>query len=295
MERKTAHDFDQELLVLFDAYVHGGLDRRGFLDKAAKYAVGGVTAAMLLEQLRPKFAEAQVVRTDDERIAPEYLEYDSPNGYGKMRGYFVRPENATGKLPGILVIHENRGLNPHIEDVARRFALENFVAFAPDALFPLGGYPGDEDKARELFPKLEQAKTREDFVAAAAFLKARPECTGKIGAVGFCYGGGMVNYLATRLSDLAAGVPFYGSSPNVADVPKIKAPLMIQSAEVDARINASWPAFEEALKAANVPYERHLYPSTQHGFHNDTTPRYDAAAAKLAWERTIAFFNKHVR
>ncbi len=295
MERKTAHDFDQELLILFDAYVHGGLDRRGFLDKAAKYAVGGVTAAMLLEQLSPKFAEAQVVRTDDERIAPEYLAYDSPNGYGKMRGYFVRPENATGKLPGILVIHENRGLNPHIEDVARRFALENFVAFAPDALFPLGGYPGDEDKARELFPKLEQAKTREDFVAAAAFLKARPECTGKIGAVGFCYGGGMVNYLATRLSDLAAGVAFYGSSPNVADVPKIKAPLMIQSAEVDARINASWPAFEEALKAASVPYERHLYPGTQHGFHNDTTPRYDAAAAKLAWERTIAFFNKHVR
>ncbi len=295
MERKTAHDFDQELLALFDAYVHGGLDRRGFLDKAAKYAVGGVTAAMLLEQLSPKFADAQVVRTDDERIAPEYLEYDSPNGSGKMRGYFVRPENATGKLPGILVIHENRGLNPHIEDVARRFALENFVAFAPDALFPLGGYPGDEDKARELFPKLDQSKTREDFVAAAAFLKARPECTGKIGAVGFCYGGGMVNYLATRLSDLAAGVPFYGSSPNVEDVPKIRTPLMIQSAEVDARINASWPAFEEALRAAKVPYERHLYPGTQHGFHNDTTPRYDAAAAKLAWERTIAFFNKHVR
>ena len=295
MERKTAHDFDQELLVLFDAYVHGGLDRRGFLDKAAKYAVGGVTAAMLLEQLSPKFVEAQVVPTDDERIAPEYLEYNSPNGSGKMRGYFVRPEKATGKLAGILVIHENRGLNPHIEDVARRFALENFVAFAPDALFPLGGYPGDEDKARELFPKLEQPKTREDFVAAAAFLKARPECTGKIGAVGFCYGGGMVNYLATRMSDLAAGVPFYGSAPNLEDVPKIKTPLMIQSAEVDARINASWPAFEAALKAAGVPHERHLYPGTQHGFHNDTTPRYDAAAAKLAWERTIAFFNKHVR
>jgi carboxymethylenebutenolidase len=295
MERKTAHDFDQELLILFDAYVHGGLDRRGFLDKAAKYAVGGVTAAMLLEQLSPKFAEAQVVQTDDERIAAEYLEYESPNGSGKMRGYFVRPDNATGKLPGILVIHENRGLNPHIEDVARRFALENFVAFAPDALFPLGGYPGTEDKARELFPQLDQAKTREDFVAAVAFLKARPECTGKIGAVGFCYGGGMVNYLATRLSDLAAGVPFYGSSPNVEDVPKIRTPLMIQSAEVDARINASWPAFEAALKAANVTYERHLYPGTQHGFHNDTTPRYDAAAAKLAWERTLAFFNRHVR
>jgi carboxymethylenebutenolidase len=295
MERKTAHDFDQDLLILFDAYVHGALDRRGFLEQASKYAVGGVTAAMLLDQLSPKFAEAQVVRTDDPRIVAEHVEYDSPSGYGKMRGYFVRPAKPAGKLPGILVIHENRGLNPHIEDVARRFALENFVAFAPDALFPLGGYPGDEDKARELFPKLDQAKTREDFVAAFAFLKARPESTGKVGAVGFCYGGGMVNYLATRLSDLAGGVPFYGSPPNVADVPKIKAPLLIQSAEVDERINAGWPAFEEALKAANVRYERFLYPGTQHGFHNDTTPRYNAAAAKLAWERTIAFFNKNVR
>jgi carboxymethylenebutenolidase len=225
----------------------------------------------------------------------EYKEYDSPNGYGKMRGYLVRPAKPKGNLPGILVIHENRGLNPHIEDVARRFALENFVAFAPDALFPLGGYPGDEDKAREAFGKLDQAKTREDFVAAAAYLKSRPETTGKIGAVGFCYGGGMVNYLATRLNDLAAGVAFYGSAPDLADVPKIRAPLLIQSAETDPRINASWPAFEEALKAANVKYERHLYPGTQHGFHNDTTPRYDAASAKLAWERTIAFFNNHVR
>jgi len=295
MERKSAHDFDQDLLVLFDAYVHGALGRRAFLEQASKYAVGGVTAAMLLDQLSPNFAEAQVVRTDDQRIVPEYIEYASPSGYGKMRGYFVRPDKAVGKLPGILVIHENRGLNPHIEDVARRFALENFVAFAPDALFPLGGYPGDEDKARELFPKLDQAKTREDFVAAFAFLKARPECTGKVGAVGFCYGGGMVNYLATRLSDLAGGVPFYGSAPNLEDVAKIKCPLMIQSAEVDDRINASWPAFEQALKAANVRYERFLYPGTQHGFHNDTTPRHDAAAAKLAWERTIAFFNKNVR
>jgi carboxymethylenebutenolidase len=295
MERKTAHDFDQELLILFDAYVHGGIDRRGFLDKAAKFAVGGVTAAMLLEQLSPKFLEAQVVRTDDDRIVAEYAEYDSPAGSGKMRGYLVRPAKAAGKLPGILVIHENRGLNPHIEDVARRFALENFIAFAPDALFPLGGYPGEEDKARELFSKLDQAKTREDFVAAAAFLRSRPQATGKMGAVGFCYGGGMVNYLATRMPDLAAGVAFYGSAPNLADVPKIKAPLMIQSAVVDERINASWPAFEEALKAAGVKYERHLYAGTQHGFHNDTTPRYDAAAAKLAWERTLAFFNKHVR
>jgi len=295
MERKTAHDFDQELLILFDAYVHGGIDRRAFLDKAAKFAVGGVTAAMLLEQLSPKFLEAQVVRTNDERIVAEHVEYDSPKGYGKMRGYLVRPAKATGKLPGILVIHENRGLNPHIEDVARRFALANFIAFAPDALFPLGGYPGNEDSARELFSKLDQTKTREDFIAATAFLKARPESTGKFGAVGFCYGGGMVNFLATRLSDLAAGAAFYGSAPNIEDVPKIKAPLMIQSAETDPRINASWPAFEEALKAANVRYERHLYPGTQHGFHNDTTPRYDAAAAKLAWDRTLAFFNKYVR
>jgi carboxymethylenebutenolidase len=295
MERKTAHDFDQDLLILFDAYVHGVIDRRSFLDQASRFAVGGVTAAMLLDQLSPKFAEAQVVARDDPRIAAEYVEYDSPKGYGKMRGYFARPDKPAGRLPGILVIHENRGLNPHIEDVARRLALENFVAFAPDALYPLGGYPGDEDKARELFPKLDQAKTREDFVAAFELLKGRPETTGKVGAVGFCYGGGMVNYLATRLPDLAAGVAFYGSAPKLDDVAKIEAPLLIQSAEVDERINASWPAYEQALKAANVRYERFLYPGTQHGFHNDTTPRYDAAAAKLAWERTLAFFDKYVR
>ncbi len=295
MERKTAHDFDQELLVLFDAYVHGALDRRGFLDKAAKYAVGGVTAAMLLDQLSPKFLEAQVVKPEDPRIRVQYVEYDSPKGYGKMRGYLAQPAKAAGKLPAILVVHENRGLNPHIEDIARRLALDNFVAFAPDALFPLGGYPGDEDKARELFSKLDQAKTREDFVRAADWLKARPETNGKLGAVGFCYGGGIVNMLATRVPDLAAGAAFYGSAPNLEDVPKIKAALLIQSAEVDERINASWPGYEAALKAANVRYERYLYPGTQHGFNNDTTPRFDAAAARLAWERTIAHFNKHLR
>jgi carboxymethylenebutenolidase len=295
MERKTAHDFDQDLLILFDAYVHGVIDRRSFLDQASRFAVGGVTAAMRLDPLSPTFAENRVVARDDARVAAEYLEFDSPNGYGKGRGYFVRPTNATGKLPAILVVHENRGLNPHIEDIARRLATANFVAFAPDALFPLGGYPGDEDKARELFAKLDQSKTREDFVAAYAFLKARPETTGKVGAVGFCYGGGMVNYLATRLPDLAAGVAFYGSAPNLEDVPKIEAPLLIQSAEVDERINAGWPAYEQALKAAKVRYERYLYPGTQHGFNNDTTPRYDAAAAKLAWERTLAFFNANVR
>ena len=295
MERKTAHDFDQELLILFDAYVHGALDRRGFLDKAAKYAVGGVTAAMLLDQLSPKFLAAQVVKPEDPRIKVQHVEYDSPKGYGKMRGYLAQPAKTAGKLPAVLVIHENRGLNPHIEDIARRLAVDNFVAFAPDALFPLGGYPGEEDAARQLFQKLDQARTREDFVAAVEWLKARPEANGKVGAVGFCYGGGMVNFLATRLPDLAAGVAFYGSSPNVEDVPRIKTPLIIQSAETDERINASWPAYEAALKAANVPYERHLYPGTQHGFNNDTTPRYDAAAAKLAWERTLAHFNKHLR
>jgi len=295
MERKTAHDFDQDLLVLFDAYVHGAIDRRGFLEKAAKYAVGGVTAVMLLDQLSPNFAEAQVVKPDDARLKAEPVEYDSPQGSGKMRGYLARKAKAHGKHPGILVIHENRGLNPHIEDVTRRLALDDFVAFAPDALFPLGGYPGDEDKARELFQTLDKTKTREDFIAAAAFLKKRPECTGKIGAVGFCWGGGMVNYLATQPSDLSAGVPFYGTPPDTADVAKIKCPLLIHSAESDDRINAGWPEFESALKAANVKYERFLYPGTQHGFNNDTTPRYDAAAAKLAWERTIAFFKKYVR
>jgi carboxymethylenebutenolidase len=295
MERKTAHDFDQELLVLFDAYVHGALDRRGFLDKAAKYAVGGVTAAMLLDQLSPKVLEAQVIKPGDPRVKVQYIEYDSPKGYGKMRGYLAQPATAAGKLPAVLVVHENRGLNPHIEDIARRLALENFVAFAPDALFPLGGYPGDEDKARELFSKLDQTKTGEDFVTAAGWFKARPETNGKLGAVGFCYGGGIVNMLATRVPDLAAGVAFYGSAPNLADVPKIKAALLIQSAEADERINASWPAYEAALKAANVRYVRYVYPGTQHGFNNDTTPRFDAAAAKLAWERTLAHFNKHLR
>ena len=295
MQQKTAHDFDQELLVLFDAYVHGVIDRRTFLDKAAKFAVGGVTAAMLLSELSPNFA-AQVVAPDDKRVKAESLEFESAKGNGKARGYFVKPADAKKKLPALLVIHENRGLNPHIEDITRRLALANYVAFAPDALFPLGGYPGDEEKAREQFGKLDQAKTKEDFVAAFEFLKKRPETTGKVGAVGFCYGGGMVNYLATRLgNDLAAGVAFYGSAPDLADVPKIKAPLLIQSAEQDDRINASWPDYEKALQAAKVKYERFLYPGTQHGFNNDTTPRYDAAAAKLAWERTLAFFEKHLR
>ena len=293
--RKTAADFDQELLILFDAYVHGAIDRRGFLSKASKYAVGGVTAAMLLDQLSPNFAAAQQVTPDDKRLKTESVEYPSPKGYPKTRGYLVRPAAATGKLPGILVVHENRGLNPHIEDIARRLALDNFMTFAPDALAPLGGYPGNEDKAREIFGTLDRAKTVEDMVAAANYLKERADCTGKIGAVGFCYGGGIVHMLATRMPDLAAGVPFYGNSPAPEAAATIKAPLLIHFAETDERINAAWPAYETALKAANVRYTAHQYPGTQHGFNNDTTPRYDAAAAKLAWERTVEFFNKNLR
>ena len=295
MDMKKAEDFDPDLLILFDAYVHGAIDRRGFLDRAGKFAVGGMTAAMLLDSLNPRFAEAQQVPKDDPRLKAESLEYPSPEGSGKMRGYLVRPAKANGKLPGVLVVHENRGLNPHIEDIARRLALDNFMAFAPDALFPLGGYPGDEDKAREVFPKLDQGKTREDFVAAAVWLKGRADCTGKIGVVGFCYGGGIANMLATRLPDLGAAVPFYGSQPKAEDVPKIKAPLLIHYAEKDDRVNAGWPAYEAALKAANVPHQAHIYPGTQHGFNNDTTPRYDKAAAALAWQRTVEFFEKNLK
>lgn len=295
MERKSASDYPQDLLNLFDKYVHGGIDRRGFLVGAARFAVGGMTAVKLLEELSPKFAEAQQVAPDDKRLITETLEYDSPQGSGRMKGYLARPASAKGKkLPGILVIHENRGLNPHIEDITRRLALEGFMAFAPDALTPLGGYPGDEDKARELFQKLDQAKTREDFIAAAHLLRERDDCTGKIGSVGFCYGGGMVNFLATRLPELKAGVPFYGNQPPAEDVAKIEAPLLIHYAENDERINAGWPAFEAALKEHKKKYEAFIYAGTQHGFNNDTTPRYDAAAAKLAWSRTIEFFKKHL-
>jgi len=295
MERKRAADFDQELLNLFDQYVHGAIDRRGFLDRAAKFAVAGMSAAMLLDALNPKFVEAQQVSKDDKRLKTQYVDYESPQGSGRIRAYLARPNDATGRLPGILVVHENRGLNPHIEDITRRLALDNFMAFAPDALTPLGGYPGGEDKARELFAKLDQAKSREDFVAAAAVLKARSDCTGKIGVVGFCYGGGIAHMLATRLPDLAAAVPFYGTQPAASEASKVKAPLLVHHAENDERINAGWPAYETALKANNVTYAMYQYPGTQHGFNNDTTPRYDEAAAKLAWQRTLEFFTKHLR
>jgi len=295
MTRKTAADFDPEVLRWFDRYVHGDVDRRGFLNGVARYAVGGVTAAMLLEALSPRFAQAQQVKPEDSRISARYVEYASPEGSGKVRGYLARPAGGGGKLPGILVVHENRGLNPHIEDIARRLALDNFVAFAPDALTPLGGYPGDEDKARDLFAKLDQARTRNDFIAAAAYLKGLPDCTGKIGVVGFCYGGGIANMLATKLPDLGAAVPFYGNQPAAADAARIKAPLLIHYAGNDERINSGWPAYETALKAAGVKYQAFVYSGTEHGFNNDTTPRYDAAAAKLAWTRTVDFFNQNLR
>ena len=295
MERKTAADFDQELLVLFDAYVHGAIDRRGFLDKARKYAVGGVTAAMLLDQLSPNFAAAQVISPEDTSLQTQRVSYPSPQGHDKTSGYLVRPAKATGKLPGILVVHENRGLNPHIEDIARRLALENFMTFAPDALAPLGGYPGSEDEARALFGKLDRPKTADDMRAAATYLESRSDCTGKVGVVGFCWGGMVAHNLAVSMPSLDAAVPFYGSSPDPADASQVKAPLLVHMAESDQRINGAWPAYEAALKAARVPHEAHIYPGTQHGFNNDTTPRYDEKSAKLAWQRTVDFFNKQLR
>jgi carboxymethylenebutenolidase len=295
MERRKASDYPQEVLDLFDGYVHGRLDRRGFLDRAAKYAVGGFTAAAMFESLKPNFAWAQQVAKDDKRIQTLSVDYPSPQGSGKMRGYLAKPAKAAGKLPGVLVIHENRGLNPYIEDVARRVAVEGYVAFAPDALAPVGGYPGDEDKARDMFGKLDSNKRFEDLHAGAGVLKARPECNGRIAAVGFCFGGLIVNQLATRIPDLAAGVPFYGRQVSDADAAKIKAPLLIHYAENDDGVNKGWPAYEKALKANNVKYEAHIYPGTQHGFHNDTTPRFDEAAAKLAWSRTLAFFKQHLK
>ncbi|HEX4480907.1 MAG TPA: dienelactone hydrolase family protein [Rudaea sp.] len=293
--RKTAADFHPEALKLFDQYVHGLLPRRDFLKRAARFAAVGMTAEGLLAALSPRFAEATQVAADDAHIKTRYVEIPSPKGYGKVRGYRAQPAKLKGKLPTVLVAHENRGLNPHIEDITRRLALDNFIAFAPDALFPLGGYPGDEDKARDLFGKLDQTKTREDFLAAEDYLKHLPEGNGKVGAVGFCYGGGIANFLATRVPGLAAAVRFYGAQPSADDAAKIKSPLMLHYAEKDERITSGWPEYEKALKAAKVNYQVYIYPGVEHGFNNDTTPRYDEAAATLAWKRTIAFFNQHLR
>ncbi|MCI4566621.1 dienelactone hydrolase family protein [Lysobacter sp. CFH 32150] len=293
--RSKANDFDPEVLRLFDQYVHGLIDRRGFLAGAARFAVGATTAAGLLAALSPQFALAQQIKPDDKRLSAKYIEFKSPKGYGTSRGYLVKPAKARGPLPVVLVVHENRGLNPHIEDIARRLSLENFIVFAPDALFPLGGYPGDEDAARALFGKLDQAKTKEDFLAAADMLKGIEGGNGRMGVVGFCYGGGMANFLATRLPDLAAAAPFYGNAAPLEDVPKIKAELLVVLAANDERINAAWPAYEAALKAADVRYTLYQPKDTQHGFNNDTTPRYDEAAAREAWRRTIALFDRTLR
>jgi carboxymethylenebutenolidase len=295
MERRKASDFPQELLNLFDGYVHGGISRRQFLDGAQKFAVGGMTAAALLQMLKPNYAWAIQVPPDDKRIRAETQTVPSPQGNGSIKGYLVRPADET-KLPAVLVIHENRGLNPYIEDVARRLAVADFIAFAPDALTSLGGYPGDDEKGLALFQQLDRGKMTEDFLAAARWLKSRPDTTGKLGAVGFCFGGGVVNQLAVRMGpDLAAGVPFYGAQPSAADAGKIKAPINAQYGEQDTRITDGWPAFDAALTEAKVPHEGHVYKGANHGFHNDTTPRYDEAAAKEAWQRTLDWFNKYLR
>ena len=293
--RAKASEFPRGVMELFDGYVHGRLSRREFLDRAAVFAVGGMTAGAMFEALRPNYALAQQVPKDDSRLRTSYESYPSPKGSGTMRGYLARPASATGKLPGVVVVHENRGLNPYIEDVARRLAVENYVAFAPDALAPVGGYPGDDEKAAQLFLALDPAKYTEDLLAAVPYLASRPECNGRVGAIGFCFGGGMVNTMAVRIPELAAAVPFYGAQPSAADTAKIKAALLIHYAAYDPRIDAGWPAWKEALDKHHVRYREYTYPGTYHGFHNDTTPRYDQPAAKLAWSRTLAFFAEHLK
>ncbi len=292
--RLTAADFDPQVLILFDAYVHGDIDRRGFLQRVGQL-IGATAALGVLAALTPQFAAAQQIAPDDARLDARFVEFGSAKGNGRGRGYLVRPATATEPLPLVIVVHENRGLNPHIEDVTRRLALQNYIAFAPDALFPLGGYPGDEDSARALFQKLDQEKTREDFLAAADFLRGAEGHNGKLGAVGFCYGGAMVNFLATRLPDLAAAAPFYGGPAPMDAVGQIKAELLVVLASDDARVNATWPGYEEALKDAGVSYSLFQPPDTQHGFHNDTTPRYAEAAARQAWEKTLALFERRLR
>ena len=290
MERQKASDFDQELLDLYDSYAHGLIERREFLNKASKFAVGGITAAALLETLSPNYALANQVEENDSRIEGESIAYPSPDGHGTIRGYLVRPAGG-GPRGGVVVVHENRGLNPYIEDVARRVAIAGFTALAPDGLTPLGGYPGTDDEGKVLQRRLDKGKLLEDFIAAFGHLKSDPDSNGKVGVVGFCYGGGVANAMAVRLPDLAASVPFYGRQASAEDVAKIEAPLLLHYAGLDQRINQGWPEYEAALKAQGKEYTAHIYPGVNHGFHNDTTPRYDAAAAELAWARTIDFFN----
>jgi len=296
LERKKASDFPRELLDLLDSYVHGRIGRREFVAGAGKFATATVSGAALVEMLRPNYAWAIQVPEDDKRLKTEKVTVQSPAGTGHIDCYLARPAGARGKLPGVLVIHENRGLNPYVKDVARRLAVAGYSALAPDGLTSVGGYTGDDENGAKLFGQVDRDKMREDLAAAAVYLKNRSDCTGKIGAVGFCFGGGIVNYLAVRMgSDLAAGVPFYGAQPTAEEVAKIKAPINAQYGELDARINAGWPAFDAALTAAGVAHEGHIYPGANHGFHNDTTPRYDEAAAKEAWTRTLAWFDKYVK
>ena len=294
MGRLTAKDFQPQLLELYDFYVHGRISRREFLDRAARYAVGGLTAATLLASLAPDYALAQQVRFTDPDIRAEYIHYPSPNGHGQVRGYLVRPTTAEGPVASVVVVHENRGLNPYIEDVARRLAKAGFAALAPDGLSSVGGYPGNDERGRELQQQVDPEKLMNDFFAAFEFLLADARTTAKIGITGFCYGGGVSHATAVAYPELAAAVPFYGRQAKPEDVPRIKAPLLIHFAENDAGVNATWPAYEEALKAAGTDYEAHFYPGTNHGFHNDSTPRYDEAAAKLAWERTLDWFRRHL-
>ncbi|WP_174849531.1 YghX family hydrolase [Yersinia artesiana] len=294
MSRLTAKDFSPELLELYDYYAHGKITKRQFLELAAKYTVGGLTALTLLGQLSPNYALAQQVEFTDPDIIPSYITYPSPNGHGEVRGYLVRPAKATGPLPAVIVVHENRGLNPYIEDVARRVAKAGFIALAPDGLSSAGGYPGNDDKGRELQQQIDPTKLMNDFFAAIEFMKANEATTGKVGITGFCYGGGVANAAAVAYPELAAAVPFYGRQAKAEDVPRIKAPLLLHYAELDTNINAGWPAYEQALKAANKTYEAYIYPGVNHGFHNDSTPRYDKAAAGLAWERTIAWFRHYL-
>lgn len=293
MKRLTAKDFDPRVLKLFDGLVHGRVSRREFLDRAAAYTAGGVTAAMLLDQLLPRYALAQQVAPDDPRIVTERIEYDSPNGHGTVKGLLARPAEAAGPVGGVVVIHENRGLNPYIEDVVRRVAVAGFVAVGPDGLTAAGGYPGNDDQGREMQAALDPEKLFQDLMAAVPYLKGLDSTTDKIGAVGFCYGGGVVNRFAVELgADLAAAVPYYGRVPAVEDVPKIQAPLLLHFASEDERVNEGWPAYEAALKEHGKEYTAYVYPDTQHGFHNDTTPRYDKEAAELSWTRTIDFFKE---
>jgi carboxymethylenebutenolidase len=294
MTRLTAKDFPQELLELYDFYVHGRISKREFLDRAGKFAVGGVTAAALLATLSPDYALAQQVKFTDPDIVGEYITYSSPNGNGEVRGYLVRPAKAAGKVAGVVVVHENRGLNPYIEDVARRVAKAGFIALAPDGLTSVGGYPGNDDKGRALQQQVDPTKLMNDFFAAVEFLIVNDATTGKVGITGFCYGGGVANAAAAAYPELAAAVPFYGRQAPVEKVHAIKAPLLLHYAENDANINAGWAAYEAALKEHGKTYEAHVYPGTNHGFHNDSTPRYDEAAAKLAWERTVAWFNRYL-